>query len=707
MKDSDPKQKHHARAIETPEARLTRKVEALQVALEASEAERLRMLDSNSWRLTAPVRWIRRCLERDHGSAQTPDAVRTSAARGLASLPATLKVAPGDRPDGPNDTFHPLDLDAALSPLLPMDVVGGGLLVEQSQNSRTPTPTCAIKVAFIGGVELRQELSFDAQVTSLLYDGWEGQLAQRRHDLLLIETAWEPDGGWRYGLLGQGPEAAALRSVLETCHVSRLPIVVWFREEDANVPKYAWIAAQADRIYAVDEQLASRLSQEFPTKRIDILRPAIQPALHNPVRSYRLRDALPALRRKVLIDGWWDLAGSTGRSATLDALRADILVAESEWDVSRVRIGDLPELQANMIGCLTWLEKAALSRIVPLELFLGESVLPRWRRDQMMLRAAACGTVVVQKSSEQTSGGMSRLLLESPEDGLSELIGSLLREPLTCARRQHLAFREIVSKHCVADRLQQIATDLELQPLVSEGPARVAVLLVTMRPERLLKCLEWFRSERYAARELIVVLHGDVNLKEACRLLLPGEPVRILQMGRARSLGDCLNFAAAQTDAPYWVKMDDDDHYGPDYLSDLMLYRRVSNAPLFGKPPMFLHMEDGDDLLWDPVWAQHANLLHASAEATSALVAGGTLGGRREILEEVRFSGTRRGGSDSEFIRRCYEHNHDLLATDGFNFARFRSGNHDFHTWKVSAAELTERALPVGRRADLESQVFL
>src|SRR5690606_38652767 len=239
------------------------------------------------------------------------------------------------------------------------------------------------------------------------------------------------------------------------------------------------------------------------------------------------------------------------------------------------------------------------------------------------------------------------------------------RDPLQGARWRHLAWRSLASRHTVAHRLQRISDLLGASVRFLPEAERIAVLLATMRPDRLESCIEQFRNDAYPAKELIVVIHCDnIDMRPYRSLVRDGEPIRILQAGSSRSLGACLNYAAAQTDAPYWTKMDDDDLYGPNYLTDMMLYRHLGRFEVFGKPPVFNYLANGDALLWDREWARHVHLLHEAASASSALVAGGTLGGHRRVLEAVPFSERRRGGSDSDFIRRCYVAGLDVLAMD-------------------------------------------
>src|SRR5690606_33277004 len=132
-------------------------------------------------------------------------------------------------------------------------------------------------------------------------------------------------------------------------------------------------------------------------------------------------------------------------------------------------------------------------------------------------------------------------------------------DPLARTRWSHLAWRALLSRHTIAHRLQAMADTLGAGGAFLPPDERIAALLVTMRPELLQGCIERFRNDAYVAKELVVVVHGDnVDLGRCRSLVREGEPIRILQAGTSRSLGACLNFAASQTDAPYWTKVDDD-----------------------------------------------------------------------------------------------------------------------------------------------------
>lgn len=690
---------------------LRRRLRKVEEALAAREQEVAMLRGSHSFRLTAPLRWLRAKLSGSDTAPAAASAVQAGAQCGRPAtlgLPGHVLAEPGPAPD-PNDSHRPLHLDDALRPLLRVEVVHGepddGLPIAATRyRGRSSAP---LRLALVASKGLRDELAFDAAVTPLQAQDWRAQLAAGPHDAVLIEGAWEPEGGWGVAFAGTEVSRDRLEALLAGCRALGLPVVLWARESVGGLERLAWLMNQVDRVYAIDEAGLDWMRSHVPNIVRGLLAPAVQPKLHNPVRAYALQECRPALADKMLFDGWWDLAGALDDEAVAAAFGDRLRVVDSHWDYSQVRLEDSPRYAGLALGAVMPLEKCALLKLVAGELFLPGVLAPPWRQAEAMMRAAACGAAVFWGGAEPPPWA-SDVPRRIEAGTAAAVLDVLLKDPLATSAAAHLAFREVMASHCVADRLDRIARDLGLAAAAPHAPERVAHLLVTMRPERLAACLQRFRGDRYVQRELVVVLHGDtIDIAAARALVQPNEPIRILQAARSRSLGDCLNMACAHTDAPYWMKLDDDDHYGPAYTADMMLYRRVIDAPIMGKPPMFLHLEQGGRVYWDPIWAAHANLFHHPDEADAALVAGGTLGGRRDVLETVRFSPARRGGSDSDFIRRCYEHGHGLLAVDGFNFARFRSASEGFHTWKVDDSALRERAHAIGDAASIAHHVFI
>lgn len=686
---------------------LRRQLRQTERRLEAREEELALLLGSNSFKLTAPLRWLRRRL--GQSGAQMPLAEDLDSRRGLPPAVSSFprRLVQFNPPADPNESHRPLRLDRAIQPLLPMNVQNGKLQDMSAAGAiryrgRQLRP---LRLATIASRELRDELSFDAAVLPLQISAWREQLRSGPVHFVLIESAWEPEGGWGAGFAGSPSSQRRLQPLLDYCRERAVPVVLWAREDVGGLDRVIWLIPRVDRVYAVDPDGAQWMQRNFKDAPCAMLPVAVQPALFNPVRSYGIKECQAALEDTILLDGWWALSSGAAENPVVQAVGDRLRVVDTDGDYSWVRLQDGAGHADLSLGSLTPLEKSALLRGGAVELFLPHALFRSWRQAHNMMRAAASGASVLWAGQ-----GLP------PWRGGEPVQASTLEEKLRLrtgvawadARVRHLMIRDILSSHSLADRLAVIMRDLGLGKIGQPGPQQVAHLLVTMRPQLLERCLNRFRADRYPHRELVVVLHGDdLDMVAARALVRPGESVTILEASASRSLGDCLNMAIAHTEAPLWMKLDDDDYYGPAYTQDMMLYRRAIDAPLMGKPPAFIHLEQGNELRWDPMWAAHANLLHDAEEATAALVAGGTLTGKREVLETVGFSAARRGGSDSEFIQRCFEHGYGLLATDYFNFVRYRAAAADAHTWKVSDEELRQGTVYVGSRTALDDHVFV
>ncbi len=688
--------------------RLRRQLRETERQLELRETELGLLRGSHSFKLTAPLRWLRRQLSTHPVAQPSVDSVLSDINR----LPPALGAFPKrfvrqEPPERLNDSHRPLLLDDAIQPLVPLQVVEGNLREAASPFSARYHGEQAnpVRVATIASAEFRQEVSFDASTLPLHADRWAEQLASGPVDVVLLDGAWEPEGGWGAGFGGSPSSQRRLQPLFDFCQRHEVPVVLWAREDAEQLERLEWLFPWVERVYTVDTAGDQRLRTRFPELPVGLLPPAVQPALFNPIRSYGLKDCGKALSGTALFDGWWAVSTGRARDPLLGALGERLRIVDTEGDYSWARLQDSGTYAPLSLGSLTPFEKSALLRSGSAELFLARSNGGSWRQAERMLRAAASGAAILAQGSQPPAPVKARAI---SDEMAPEIFGDLQSSSLDRARDAHIAFRTVLNEHCLADRLTVIWRDLGLKEGVQRGPEQVAHLLATMRPELLERCLARFRGDLYPNRELVVVLHGDhVDMNAARSLVRANEPIRILQAPSTRSLGDCLNMAIAHTEAPFWMKMDDDDHYGPAYTQDMMLYRRAIPAPLMGKPPAFLHLGGDDELRWDAEWAAHANLLHDPDEASAALVAGGTLSGTREVLESEGFSSSRRGGSDSEFIERCLAAGHSLLATDAFNFARYRSGEDGFHTWKVADSALLQRTVPIGAGAALENQVFI
>ena len=135
-------------------------------------------------------------------------------------------------------------------------------------------------------------------------------------------------------------------------------------------------------------------------------------------------------------------------------------------------------------------------------------------------------------------------------------------------------------------------------------------------------------------------------------------------MPESRNLGSCINFGAAHATGEYIAKMDDDDFYGPAYISDLVLSALESGADITGKKATFFYFEDGqtyflrfpnchDRWLWPSAIEHVDDVLPSDRLKFSASLTGGTLFIKRDVLREIAFDESAPRGTDGIFRTAC------------------------------------------------------
>src|SRR5690606_20209873 len=172
---------------------ISKEVRRLRQALEQSDAERRELLSSTSWRVTAPLRAIRRLVS---GEPRQP-----AAETGVQiEIPAQLRRTSAVDAAFSNDTYSLIDATSATDALRTAPRKSG----------------TSYRVAFLGSCELENDLGHDAEVERVAELGWRSQLQADCFDFLLVEPVWIASGGdWRYACLRDGNGSGELRLLLK------------------------------------------------------------------------------------------------------------------------------------------------------------------------------------------------------------------------------------------------------------------------------------------------------------------------------------------------------------------------------------------------------------------------------------------------------------------------------------------------------------
>ena len=218
----------------------------------------------------------------------------------------------------------------------------------------------------------------------------------------------------------------------------------------------------------------------------------------------------------------------------------------------------------------------------------------------------------------------------------------------------------------------------------------VTILLATNRSDNLLNCRRNLICQDYPDIEPIVIVNkDDFDLEEVKSTLGDLPRLQVIRVPEHQTLGTCLNEGIALGRGAYFAKLDDDDLYGPRYISDLVCTARRTNAGLSGKTRCFYYYPATGKLF-----------LRASHRGR---VAGATLLFTAEVARSVRFPTNVTAGSDGGFIQECQRRGVTITSTDPFNFCVIRHRDMARHTWVATDKSLFDNATLVcqGLRSDI------
>jgi hypothetical protein len=281
-----------------------------------------------------------------------------------------------------------------------------------------------------------------------------------------------------------------------------------------------------------------------------------------------------------------------------------------------------------------------------------------------LLELTASGVVVIVDDP----AGSERWL----GDRLAGLVGGVDTE-----RLKDYTYRESVSvaqrrathaDHALPARLRQVrrAAGLPVQ-----RPPGVSVVAATNRPEMLDRMVANVALQDYPNLELVLALHGD-GFPVADPVAPDGLALTVLRFPADAVFGHVLSAASAAASGEWVAKMDDDDWYGTEHISDLVLAAGYSGADLVGKGSEFVYLEGSDVTIRRGLGA---------GEAPSRTLSGGTLLVRSSVLRDVDgWRGLPRG-VDVALIDDVASAGGALWRTHPFGYLLCRTTGR--HTWSV------------------------
>ena len=284
---------------------------------------------------------------------------------------------------------------------------------------------------------------------------------------------------------------------------------------------------------------------------------------------------------------------------------------------------------------------------------------------QKVLELSAIGVPVILKENDQAESWLGKQMTALlSEIDAEELENPTLREKVSVELR-----RTALREHSTERRLQQIREEAGLPVFIE---ASVSVLVATNRPEMTERIFNTVKEQDHKNLELVFALHGDGFEDSYPDFLKSDLPVTVLRYPKETIFGHVLSGASSAANGEWIAKMDDDDWYGKEHVSDLLLAASYSEADLVGKGSEFVYLEEEDLTIRRDL---------GDSEVESRTIGGGAMLVKAEIFREINGWRELSRGVDVALIDDVVSNGGRVWRTHPFGYLLRRTKGQ--HTWNV------------------------
>lgn len=411
----------------------------------------------------------------------------------------------------------------------------------------------------------------ECELQQLSLAGWQDELQDFRPELLLIESAWrglDEEWGARVGQL-----SSEVLGIVEWCRAQSIPTAFWNKEDPVHFDTFLNTAQKFDLVFTTDIDCIPRYKAGLGHDRVHLLPFACQPEIHNPIEIGSRKDA-------------FCFAGAyytryPDRTRDLDDFLSHLTKYRPFEIFDRNFDKDHPDYmfpdayRSYIIGTLhpSEIERAYKGYTFGINLNSVKSSQSMYAR--RIYELLASNTRIVSNYSPGLRLMFGELVV-SADSGAEVLRRIRGQDETGRAGRLRLAgLRKALSEHTCGHRLGHIAHKAGLDlPDATALPA-VTVLGRAMTQAECDQLLAQFSGQTLLGAKMVLVAAEGVHLPQIdaareVRCLRPDDAARL-------ALGDVVP-------AGEWLAgFHPDDHYGANYLTDLLLATRYSAARVLGK----------------------------------------------------------------------------------------------------------------------------
>ncbi|PFO80419.1 MULTISPECIES: CgeB family protein [Bacillus cereus group] len=425
----------------------------------------------------------------------------------------------------------------------------------------------------------------ECELITFTPENWLEVLNHNKPDLLMVESAWQGNGGtWnkRVGYYGE-ENMKPLFTLLKWCNENNIPTVFWNKEDPVHFDRFIETAKRFDYIFTTDENMIPSYQERAGHNRVYALPFAAQPIIHNPIKIVEERD------NKACFAGSY-YRHHEERSIDMDrvldkAAKYGLEIFDRNYEKNKKGLMPnhcFPErFNPYIKGSLKYYEidKAYKGYKVMINVNTVKQSPTMFSR--RVFEGLACGTPVVSTYAQGVENIFGDLVyISENENEIEQAFDSLLNDERAYRQKSLLGIREVLSKHTYTHRLKYITEKIGVR--VTQELPKVTVLAFARSKEEFSHILEQFEQQGYKNKELNVLVDTFTGYLDVFAQYNSAN-VKTFVRSYMHNYQNILEWI----DTPYIAYFSQNDYYGRYYLSDLMLSTTFTDSDFIGKHAYF------------------------------------------------------------------------------------------------------------------------
>lgn len=476
----------------------------------------------------------------------------------------------------------------------------------------------------------------EAELLQLHPDSWKTQLNEFKPDLLFIESAWHGlDSLWKAKISNAD---AAIIGIIEWCQENKVPSLFWNKEDPVHFSTFLPVASRVDVVFTTDIDCLPKYKQAVGHSRVFLLPFAAQPLTHNPIEKYDRKDAFNFAGSYYLRypERQRDFASLI---ETVKKLRP-LEIYDRNFENPHPHYQFPEKYHQYILGSLPFdqIDKAYKGYRYGINMNTIKQSQTMFARRVFELLAS--NTVVVSNFSRGVRMMFGDLVVSSDNaEEINRRLQRVCNDEVVYRKFRLLGLRKVMAEHTYAARLQYISETLLGHRAIELFPKIIVVARVSSQAELSL-LLANIKRQSYKNIEILVIGSDNIKSSDMGISVLSDEPKLLGEFETLRN--DC-----------YIAYFSNRDYYGENYLLDLVVAHRYSDATAFGKVSYYLESEGVAVLVQEG--KQYTTV--SELDARSSII-------RRAALSSELF--LQAASSIDSYVFNTG----DLLSLDEFNYCR-------------------------------------